>query len=122
MSDPVTKLEKLEELAAEFIEAIRRGQPASLSRYLQEYPDLASEIEDLFPTILAMEQVKRDQERQWEPPRLPKEIAKYHIVHEVGRGGMGVVFAAKDKTTGERVALKILPPHFLANARALHPV
>jgi serine/threonine-protein kinase len=39
-----------------------------------------------------------------------KTIGSFIIESKLGRGGMGAVYLAHDKVTGERVALKILPP------------
>ncbi|MBI5495623.1 MAG: protein kinase [Deltaproteobacteria bacterium] len=40
----------------------------------------------------------------------PDRIGDYTLLGEIGRGGMGVVFRARDERTGAQVALKMLPP------------
>ncbi len=41
---------------------------------------------------------------------MKKQIGKYRLLKELGRGGMGEVYLAKDTEIGEKIALKILPP------------
>src|SRR5262245_19552615 len=45
-----------------------------------------------------------------------RQIGAYQIIEQIGRGGMGEVYLAQDGRLGRKVALKLLPAKFAADA------
>lgn len=124
MSETDDQRDPLELLAAEFVERQRSGQRPSISEYTAKHPELAEEIEELFPTIAAMEQLKAHK-AEASGARAPlaaltlDRLGDFRIVGEIGRGGMGIVYEAFQESLGRHVAVKVLPRQSLLNSRQL---
>lgn len=81
-------------IAAEY-RVLRRLEPAApLEEYLTRYPRFADRLRALFTD---------------EPPRaVPIEVPGYEILGVLGKGGMGVVYQARDRKLKRVVALKMI--------------
>lgn len=115
---------RLEELAGEFLDRVRRGESPRIDDYVAQHADLAAEIADLFPTIARIEGLKGESGSSSARraviglPQL-KQLGDFRIIREVGRGGMGVVFEAEQITLRRRVALKVLGANMAVTDRQL---
>ncbi len=116
--------EPLEVLADEFTKRCRDGEHPSIEEYAERCPELADEIQELFPTIAAMEQLKVGKERSAGGQASLRgvqleRLGDFRIIREVGRGGMGIVYEAEQESLGRRVAVKVLPKQALLDEKHL---
>lgn len=106
--------DRLELLLTEFADEARKGRQPSIDQYALRFPELADEFRELVSLVSSLEEWKSQKEIEAVRENLPTKMAieqmgPYRVLRELGRGGMGVVFAAEDLRTRRRVAIKMLP-------------
>jgi serine/threonine-protein kinase len=125
--DQVAAVERpplLRELLAIELEIRRdRGEAPTAQEYITRFPDNAPLVNDVFSAAGPTEPVvlERDMPQALQAGVLDsrnpgvERIAGYQIEGELGRGGMGVVFRARQVALGRTVALKMIRAAHLAS-------
>ena len=100
----MTSSSRLERALAIYLQVTTGGGPDASERALAEHPELRDLLEPLL----------------WPEPDANAAFAEtslgdFDLRAEVGRGGMGIVYEARQRSLGRRVALKVLADHVAAD-------
>lgn len=124
--------ERLSAVLLEYVEAVERGKSPDRQRLLAAHPDLARDLAEFFAARDRVDRLAAPLRISGDPAvwgsgsdpdatvsqRLGgtrdqasglRRIGDFRVLHEVGRGGMGVVYEAEQISLRRRVALKVLP-------------
>jgi len=112
----VARSGSLDAAAAELIEQladrVQAGEALDLDAILRDHPEHADLLRRVLPAIGLLADLSRSARK---PPGAGVEagplgaLGDFRLIREVGRGGMGVVYEARQVSLDRRVALKVLP-------------
>jgi serine/threonine-protein kinase len=105
----------------DYLERLQRGEHPDREALLASYPQLRSAL-DCFDALEGMAPqatggAAGDATREFSdvPDHLPRDFGSYELLAEIGRGGMGVVYRARQKGLERMVAVKMILAGFLAS-------
>jgi serine/threonine protein kinase/Flp pilus assembly protein TadD len=108
--------QRFADLVEEITQRVQAGESVEVEEYARRYPERADELRQFFPAmrVLADLAFSVSGDKSGLRPTSGAEtvtgcLGDYRIVHEIGRGGMGVVYEAEQISLKRRVALKVLP-------------
>ena len=110
--------EDLEAVLANYLRAAEEGRAPERMELLARHPDLAPELAAFFAgqeRLTRLAAPLRDAVSAAQQSTIEDKLAEggrlgdFHLLREVGRGGMGIVYEAEQISLGRKVALKICP-------------
>jgi serine/threonine-protein kinase len=114
---------QLAQLLTELTERRTQGLPIDREAIAQQHPDLADELSALWAAVQLVErfgQTTADAQpvRRQAPDLgdLPRPFGEFELLEELGRGGMGIVYRARQQNPERLVALKLTLAGTLATA------
>jgi serine/threonine protein kinase len=112
----------LGEVVGEFFDRFNRGERPDIEEYVLLYPEIADKLRQGLSALLLLGQAPSthvsDRDNGHYPP-LAGMLGDFRLLHEIGRGGMGVVYEAEQISLRRRVALKVLPFATMVQQKAL---
>ena len=95
--------QRLAEVLDRYVSDRRAGKAVSHEEMIQLHPSLAMELRECLPSVDFLDSPSSDVN-----PELIKSLAEFEILETIGRGGMGIVYRARQKSLDREVALKVM--------------
>ena len=120
--------QRLTQAMEDYLAQLERGEPFDRVKFIHRYADLEPNLSAAIESMEFLNEIGRKSEKhkvaasEGSTKKVPddaEELGDFHLIREIGRGGMGVVYEAEQRSLRRRVALKVLPFAALLDQRRL---
>ncbi|MFC1603811.1 protein kinase [Planctomycetota bacterium] len=117
----------LEEALTRFVDECLQGEKPDVDEFARQYPQcegrLKERIQDLREIDFLFDSLVRADDSEFEGMTAPhdlvgQKLASFEVEKVIGRGGMGVVYLARDTKLDRHVAIKSIPAELQASSTA----
>ena len=118
-SRPSDSLNEFDEIIAEYIRAEEAGEAPDREEFLSRCEEFRDELEEFFANRDRMERLAsplRSESQEAPPLGKVRYFGDYELLEEIARGGMGVVYKARQVSLDREVALKMILKGHLASS------
>ncbi len=117
-SDPVSRDHRLQGILAAYLQDVEAGKNPDREKLLAQHPDLADDLRSFLAENDKMRRlVAQNEAETWGPEPLAdapaigtkvRYFGDYELLEEIARGGMGVVYQARQVSLNRTVAVKMI--------------
>ena len=96
------------DLLEKYLRDREQGVAVERRKWLEKHPEHAERLSKCLDAVDLFGEAETGGFDLPDPPASPETIGDYEILQELGRGGMGVVYEAREKSLDRIVALKVM--------------